>query len=395
MLSGTATGLLRDAFMSALPEEARALAETFDEGATCKSCSDALIGVGDDPYLTDADNYPCSRQGSGGGISSGIPLSSGIFLFIIDAVTGCDLKMSGKELITPEDLNVIREGYDILSNIVLSAPAAHETPQDNRPGYLCLNEYMLGAGAFNVPPARVVPHSWKVIQTMAWCYEHKGCSADRYLWRELLTRRLSHGYVELLARRDVKGIADSPDCMPGWEVRFFFAWLVSERDIWGVSEPLLDPIPRSRLSLPARQRWALLCFRGTTLRWHSLREEFFRLFELVHFAVAKEEERRAPKRVRPSEEVGNQADFGPSIERASGSSSSGQLTPGVELEGMAPPPVVARLKEESEASHAEVAQLQSMPQGDVARPSAVAEYLRSEAYRRRMEFEQAHHSQSG
>ncbi|KAL6009237.1 hypothetical protein ACLOJK_022465 [Asimina triloba] len=73
------------------------------------------------------------------------------------------------------------------------------------------------------PPACVVPHSWKVIQTMASYCEHRGCTVNRYLWRELLTHRLSSGYVEFLVRRDVKGIDNPPDYVPGWEARFFFA----------------------------------------------------------------------------------------------------------------------------------------------------------------------------
>ncbi|KAL6006456.1 hypothetical protein ACLOJK_037410 [Asimina triloba] len=62
---------------------------------------------------------------------------------------------------------------------------------------------------------------------------------------------------------------------------------------------------------------------------------------------------------------------------------------------MIPSSIVAQLWEELEASRAEVARLQSMLRGDSVRSSAVAEYLRSTAYRRRMEFEQAHLSQSG
>ncbi|KAL5978189.1 hypothetical protein ACLOJK_029306 [Asimina triloba] len=74
--------------------------------------------------------------------------------------------------------------------------------------------------AFNVPPACIIPHSWKVIETMVWYYEHKGCSADQYLRRELLTHRSSQGYVEFLVRRDVKGIDNPPVCISGWELRF-------------------------------------------------------------------------------------------------------------------------------------------------------------------------------
>ncbi|KAL5999173.1 hypothetical protein ACLOJK_040623, partial [Asimina triloba] len=258
----------------------------------------ASIDANDNPCLIVADNDPCSRQGS-------------------------RARMLGKQLMNLEDLNVIREGYSLPSSIVLSAPAAHETPRDNRLGHLCLNEHMLGTEvripfnfgvaevlwAFNVPPGYIVPNSWKY-------YEHRGCLANRYLWRELLIRRSSQGYVEFLARRDVKGIDNPPDSVPGWESRFFFTRPTSEVDIWGIlerwEESLPDPIPRSRLR-----------------------------------------ERRAPKRVRPSGEEDNVVESDSSAEEALGSSSSGQLTPTSELEGTAPPSVVAQLKEELEASRAE------------------------------------------
>ncbi|KAL6002490.1 hypothetical protein ACLOJK_034423 [Asimina triloba] len=394
-----------------------------------------LISVDNNPCLIGADNDPCSRRGSGEGRrvfkeASLRELPSSLLMRLRGAIVelikrGCIVRTliqslpffsshpfcrsqkSGKQLITLEDLNVIREGYSILSNIVLSVPVAHETTWDNRPRYLCLNEYMLGVGvripfefgvvealwAFNVPPACIVSYSWKVIRTMAWYCERRGCSADRYLWRELLTRRSSQGYVEFLARRDVKGIDNPLDCMLGWESRFFFARLTSERDIWGVPEqwegPLSDPIPRSHLSLSASQWWALMYFRGTTLRLHSSRKEFFHWCESACFAVAKEGELRALKRVRSSEEEHNLADSDSSAKEAPGSSSSGQLTPTTELEGMTLLSVVAQLKEELEASRAK------MLRGDVARSSAMVEYLRSDAYHRRVEFEQAHHSRSG
>ncbi|KAL5988761.1 hypothetical protein ACLOJK_026863 [Asimina triloba] len=249
------------------------------------------------------------------------------------------VRMSGRKLITPEDLNMIREGYNIPSTEVL--------------------------WAFNVPLACVAPHSWKVIQIKAWYYENRGCLVNQYLWRELLTRRWSQGHVEFLARRDVKGIVDPLECMPRWEAKFFFARLVSERDIWGIpeqwEESFPDLIPRSRSS--------------TTFRWHPSREELFHWCELVHFMVAEEGERHAPKRVHPLGEEGNLSGSGPSVRRASGPSSSRRSTPVAESEGMTPPSVVPQLEEELEASRAEVAWLQLMLQGDVARPSAVVEYV--------------------
>ncbi|KAL6000280.1 hypothetical protein ACLOJK_023975 [Asimina triloba] len=349
----TVTGFLRDAFMSALLEVAHAIGVDDDP---------YLIGADDNPYLIGADNDPCSRQGTGVGgslrgaivefIRRGRTVRTSIqSLPFFSSHPFCRSRNVGETTHHPEDLNVIQESFSIPSNIVLSAPTAHETPRDNHPGYLCQNEYMLGVGvripfdfgvaealwAFNVPLACVVPHSRKVIQTMAWYCEHRGYMADR--------------------------------C----EARIFFARLTSEVDIWDVperwEESLLDPVPRSRLSLPASQR-----------------EEFFHWCESVHFAVAEEGERRALKRVRLSKEEGNLADSDSFIERAPRSSSSGQSTAMTELEGMASPLVVAQLKGELVASRAE---------GDVTRPSTVVEYLRSDTYRRRMEFKQAHHSESG
>ncbi|KAL6002028.1 hypothetical protein ACLOJK_040592 [Asimina triloba] len=384
VLSGMTTGLLRDAFMSALLEEALRLV-SFMRKFHLRSLGGASRG--DDPCLMDEDNNPCLRQGSGGSaptpIISPLRAVSSFFVcikgrrelpFIIDAVTRCNreaykaeedrsypnpvsaflfLSPSLSELITSEDLNVIREGYNIPSSIVLSAPAAHKTPRDNHPGHLYLNEYMLGAGvripfdfgvaeglwAFNVPPARVTPHSWKVIQTMAWYCEHR-----------------------LLVRWDVKGIDNPPDCVP---------------------------------SLPATQLWALMYFRGTALRWHPLRKYFLRWCESTHFAVAEEGERRALKRARPSREESCLANSDSSVEGSSGSLSSGQQAPTVEPEGMVLSSVVTGLREELEAPRAKVARFQLTLRGDAARPSAVMEYLRSKVYRHWMEFEKAHHSQSG
>ncbi|KAL5985313.1 hypothetical protein ACLOJK_027294 [Asimina triloba] len=113
------------------------------------------------------------------------------------------------------------------------------------------------------------------------------------------------GYVEFLAQRDVKCIDNPPDCVSGWE------------------EPLPDPIPRPYLSLPTSQRWALMYFRGITIHWHSSREEVFHWCKSAHFMAGEEGERHTLKRVRPSEEEGNMADFDSSVDRASGSLSSG------------------------------------------------------------------------
>ncbi|KAL5986487.1 hypothetical protein ACLOJK_014820 [Asimina triloba] len=350
VLSGTATRLLRDAFMSALLKEARALS------------------VDDDPYFIDADNDPCSRKGLGGSaptpiISSLRAVSSfftsiegqrvfksaslwklpssllmrlwgGIVEFIrwrrtarasIKALPFFSLslsvgvRMSGKKLITPEDLTVIREGYNIPSSIVLLVIATHETPRDNHPVYVCLSEYMLGARvqipfdfevaevlwAFNVPLACVISHSRK-------CDGTKKASL-------ILPNACMDG------RRDFS--------LLGWRLRGIFGASPSN----GRSLCLL---PNGGLSCTSEAPPFADTRRGKS-------------------SFAGEGEQRAPKRVHPSEEE-----------------------------------VVAQLKKELEASRAKVAQLQSMLRGDVAHPSAMVEYLRSDAYRRRMEFKQAHHSRS-
>ncbi|KAL6003793.1 hypothetical protein ACLOJK_004339 [Asimina triloba] len=100
-------------------------------------------------------------------------------------------------------------------------------------------------------------------------------------------------------------------------------------------------------------------------------------------------------RARPSGEESHLADSDSSVEGASGSLSSAQQAPAVQLEGIGPSSIVARLREELEASRGKVAQLHLTLQGDATHSSAVTEYLGSEAYHHRMEFEQVHHSQSG
>ncbi|KAL5973113.1 hypothetical protein ACLOJK_037139, partial [Asimina triloba] len=139
------------------------------------------------------------------------------------------LEMAKEQLVTSEDLDVIRDNYNIPSNIILLPPASHETSQEYHPRHLCLNEYMLRAGvrvpfefrvakallAFHISPTRVTPHSWKVIQAMVWFYERRGCLTDQYLWRELLICRSLQGYMAFSAWDDVKAIDNHPDPTPG------------------------------------------------------------------------------------------------------------------------------------------------------------------------------------
>ncbi|KAL6003910.1 hypothetical protein ACLOJK_004456 [Asimina triloba] len=210
MLSRAITGLLRDAFMSALLEEARSFSRGLQperyvqELLECldRCRLDALIGVDDDPCLIGAENNPRSRQG-GQHIFKVVSLRELPFLR--------ELPSSLSIWLWGAILELIRRGR----TVTVSRPALfYRRLQPTRPIGIIIP-------AFNVPPAHIATYSWKVIQTMAWCYEHRGYLVDRYLWRELLTRWLSQGYVEFLAQRDMKGIDNPPDCMPRWEARFF------------------------------------------------------------------------------------------------------------------------------------------------------------------------------
>ncbi|KAL6001309.1 hypothetical protein ACLOJK_007043, partial [Asimina triloba] len=74
------------------------------------------------------------------------------------------------------------------------------------------------------------------------------------------------------------------------------------KDIWGVpeqwEEPFPGPIPRSYVRLATLQRWTLVYFRGTVLRWFPLREEFFHWCESVHFVAMEKGKKGDPKRAR-------------------------------------------------------------------------------------------------
>ncbi|KAL5986696.1 hypothetical protein ACLOJK_015029 [Asimina triloba] len=275
-----------------------------------------------------------------------------------------------------EDLDVIRESYGIPSSIILSALVLHETSNNHCPGHLCLNKCMLRAGVR-------IPFDFGVAEALWGLFG-----------RSVPMEEAADLSVVL---RDVKVIGNPPNHVSGWESRFFFAQLSSERDTWDIpqqwEELLSDPIPRSH-------RWALMYFWGTVLRWHPSTEELFQLCESARFIVVEAEEQCAPKRVHPSEEGSISMDSNSSTEEASRRVGASQpslwdlvVRPG--SEDMVLPSIVAQLREELEASRVEVARLQSMLQGDDIRSSVMAEYLQNYAYRRRMEFEQAHHSQSG
>ncbi|KAL6001885.1 hypothetical protein ACLOJK_040449 [Asimina triloba] len=194
------------------------------------------------------------------------------------------------------------------------------------------------------------------------------------------------------SRDDVKGI-DNP-----------------ERDIWGVPErwlePLPDPIPRSHVRLSASQRGALIYFRGTALHWFPSREEFFHWCKSVHFVAVEMEKKRVSKRAYLLEEGSILVGSNSSVEDVF------ELSPLVADRGDRRRAVLSQesvawsgleeadllsdmslLREELEVSRAEVALFQSLLRGDDARSSAMVEYLQSTAYRCRVEFKRAHHSQ--
>ncbi|KAL5986241.1 hypothetical protein ACLOJK_014574 [Asimina triloba] len=114
-----------------------------------------------------------------------------------------------------------------------------------------------------------------------------------------LSRLASSRYLTFSARDDVKAINNTPNPALGWESRFFFAQLLSKRDIWGVPERWVEPFPNP---ISRSYRWTLIYFQGIAFLWFLSREEFFHWFESVRFVVAEKGKKRALKRVRQSEE---------------------------------------------------------------------------------------------
>ncbi|KAL5977730.1 hypothetical protein ACLOJK_039258 [Asimina triloba] len=132
-------------------------------GAVRRSSLGVLTGVGD---------YPCSGQGSGGRFQppSLVPYESSphipsrkrgdsylkqclfgnspFIIVMVPKFAVCYPKMSEERLITPENFDVIREGYGIPTSIILLAPALCETSQDHYPRHLYLKEHMLRAGVW-------------------------------------------------------------------------------------------------------------------------------------------------------------------------------------------------------------------------------------------------------
>ncbi|KAL5978097.1 hypothetical protein ACLOJK_029214 [Asimina triloba] len=171
---------------------------------------------------------------------------------------------------------------------------------------------------------------------MVWFCERRGCSTDRYLWREFLICRSLQSYTVFSTRNDVKAIVNPPDPTLGWESRFFFARLSSERDIWGVPEQWEEPFPNL---IPQ-----------SFVRIFALQEEFFHWCKLVHFVALEKGKKHAPKRahsVGGSPMVIDRVDLG----RAS---SPQEFVARSRSEGTVLPLGEAQLREELEVSHVEV-----------------------------------------
>ncbi|KAL6002656.1 hypothetical protein ACLOJK_022875 [Asimina triloba] len=136
------------------------------------------------------------------------------------------------------------------------------------------------------------------------------------------------GYALFSGGDSVETINNPPDPTPGWKSRFFFAQLSLERDVWGIPErwvkPLPDPLSESEAGLTSSQRLALMYLRGTVLCWFPSQEEFLRWCESLMLLVAvapvpsllKVERRkeRSRKRARPSVEGSSPVDLDPSVE---------------------------------------------------------------------------------
>ncbi|KAL5988763.1 hypothetical protein ACLOJK_026865 [Asimina triloba] len=169
--------------------------------------------------------------------------------------------------------------YGVPSNIVLSAPELHETPQDYLPWHIFLYESMLKTGVWT-------PFEFKCALLLIPKRSSRKCLSFTN------GRAIAHtGYVEFTGRDDVKTINNSPDPTPGWKTRFFFARLTSKRVVWGIHNRLVEPLPElvsePVAGLVASQRLTLMYFQGSVLRWFLLKEEFlYWCGTLVHLVAA-------------------------------------------------------------------------------------------------------------
>ncbi|KAL5986985.1 hypothetical protein ACLOJK_015320 [Asimina triloba] len=189
-------------------------------------------------------------------------------------------------LISSEDLALIRDCYEILSNIVLSTSKPHETPRDRRPGYICMNEFMFKTGV-------QIPFEFGVADLLQGF--RKGYRADRYFLRALLVRKSIQGYVTFIGKGDAELIDNLPDLF------------VSERDSWGVPDwwekRLPEPVSASTVGLEAHQRLAQMYLQGTSLHWFPLKEVFLCWCKaLTHLAALAASGEKAGKEEVPLEE---------------------------------------------------------------------------------------------
>ncbi|KAL6006509.1 hypothetical protein ACLOJK_037465 [Asimina triloba] len=234
--------------------------------------------------------------------------------------------------------------------------------------------------------------------------------------RELVVYRFLQGYAVLFGRGGVKTIDNPPDPTPGWKSRFFFAQLLSKRDIWGIPkrrvEPLSDPIFESEAGFAASQQLTLMYLRGIC-------ESSTRLVAAVLVPSLPEVERRkecSRKRVCSLVEGSSPADPGLSVEGFSKLSPIGGTSPVILRDGRRvvlpheqvapsesrkPEPLskreatlseVVRLWKKLEVSRTEMVCLQALLQEGDVQSSVVVEYLQRDIFHYREKFEHTHYS---
>ncbi|KAL6009503.1 hypothetical protein ACLOJK_022732 [Asimina triloba] len=271
--------------------------------------------------------------------------------------------------------------------------------------------------AFHILPARVTPHSWKVIQAMTWFCEREGYRANRCLWRDLLVCRLLQSYAVFFGSSNVKAIDNPPNPTPGWKLSLFFRQVIFEEGHPGR--------PRTVGGASTQSYFKIRCGVGRLSAVGS-NEEFLCWCESSSWLVTttlvpslskvEREEERSQKRARLSAKGNSSVDpdsFAEGVSQLSPVRGTSPMTDHKdersavllhelfarsELRGTrllseceAVLSEVAQLWEELEVSRAKVAHLQALLQGSLV----VAEYLRSDIYHCKEEFERVHYSQGG
>ncbi|KAL5984854.1 hypothetical protein ACLOJK_038690 [Asimina triloba] len=99
-------------------------------------------------------------------------------------------------MIFSDDLEFIHSRYHILDSIKLFAPREGKTLRDHQDGCICLNEWMFKVGIW-IPFEFSVSELYhvfdatpiQVAQSVMWFCEWRKCSASRYLWVSLMSRK--------------------------------------------------------------------------------------------------------------------------------------------------------------------------------------------------------------